>query len=851
MEQGRLRSGRTTNPVVLFAILFLTFFVSGCISLRDPETSFDYTGDLVATVQKDSPVEQTIRMRRSGLNGLQLWLRKGSSEANDADILTVSIYRSIGDSQSLVTIPIKFGQLKDNFPYEIKFAPINDPPNQQYRLLLDTQGGPVAVYGRNEDAYPDGSLFINGVEQAADLGFRTSYAYGFRAILEDILTAIRGIWLIFPLFILLLLPGNLVLETIRFQSQKLDLGREFRTDPINRPHKFQLLQQWDWGISTSFAIGLSLSFPPLLLLWATTLGLRVSAAAVWVIAVLMLAAWVILRLLHRRRGHLRNNFDTVDWALLCIFLLTLAGRLIMVRDLAVPAWVDPVHHATIIRLIVERGGYPSSYLPYVQASSASYHAGYHALAAFFHWLTSLDIDRAMLLLGQVMNACAVLAVYTLGTSITRDRRIGLFAAFISAFLTPMPNYYTGWGRYTQLTGLLILPVCAALLIALLDKSVFESTPLITTPPSLDPADQTASSSIKKTEIKTCLLFAVLAGFTGAGLLMVHYRVAAFLGLLMVAYFMGEIFRSLNKQPLWKTLPRTGFWISTTILIGILLTLPWWPDLWQSLLHPRMARTVAPPEAIKLDWGYLKPGFGELSLKLSFLGLGISLLRRRWFGPVIALWVGLLFISANQGVIRIPGSGNINLSSVEIMLFMPIAILGGYAVETAVNLTSRFFPQRIKPAFYPLLACSLLVLALIGLQRQIPTIIPTTILFREPDRSAIQWIDAHIPQNETILINPFLWGYGNYAGYDGGYWITPLIGRKTFPPNLLYALVYNDDTERVNKISKQVVELASDPDQLRSLLMKEGIRYIYLGRRSGILSPLKTNQLWVAQNRSAA
>ena len=30
---------------------------------------------------------------------------------------------------------------------------------------------------------------------------------------------------------------------------------------------------------------------------------------------------------------------------------------------------------------------------------------------------------------------------------------------------------------------------------------------------------------------------------------------------------------------------------------------------------------------------------------------------------------------------------------------------------------------------------------------------------------------------TVLINPFTWGYGLYAGNDGGFWISPLAGRK--------------------------------------------------------------------------
>ena len=144
----------------------------------------------------------------------------------------------------------------------------------------------------------------------------------------------------------------------------------------------------------------------------------------------------------------------------------------MVRDLAFPAWVDPIHHSTIVRLIVEQGAYPQSYAPYVSALHASYHAGFHSLVATFHWLSGLEISRAMLLLCQVFNALSVLAVYLLTTSLTKDRLAGLFAALATGFLSSMPAYYASWGRYTQLTGLLVLPVCAALLMRLLSGRAF-------------------------------------------------------------------------------------------------------------------------------------------------------------------------------------------------------------------------------------------------------------------------------------------------------------------------------------------------------------------------------------------
>ena len=197
--------------------------------------------------------------------------------------------------------------------------------------------------------------------------------------------------------------------------------------------------------------------------------------------------------------------------LILIFLVSLAVRLIMVRDLATPAWVDSVHHALITRLILNTGGYPSSFQPYLDISPTVYHPGFHSIAAIFTWLTNLDLAKSLLILGQVLNALSVFSVYLLAKTLTHRSTAGLFAAFVTGFLTPMPAYYTSWGRYTELTGLLILPVVLALIQTWLDE---------------------------KAKKKTVWII-LLGALASAGLFMIHYRVVVFLA------WINPIFRPLS------------------------------------------------------------------------------------------------------------------------------------------------------------------------------------------------------------------------------------------------------------------------------------------------------------------
>jgi hypothetical protein len=400
----------------------------------------------------------------------------------------------------------------------------------------------------------------------------------------------------------------------------------------------------------------------------------------------------------------------------------------------------------------------------------------------------------------------------------------------------MPAYYASWGRYTQLTGLLVLPVCAALLMRLLSGRVF--------PVSTDrknthiPAQGEANNSLLPSppfiSLQMSLQLAALACLASAGLFMIHYRVSGFWGLLMLAWGLGELIRSLDKQPIWKTIPLAAGWLALVGLSAILISLPWWPNLLKSMILPGLASSVA-PQPLKVDWGLLTPVYGKQIMILALAGLSIAVLRARWFGPVLALWIGLLFLSSNQGVIPLPGSSFINLTSVEIMFFLPLSVLAGYFASFSLRGIGKFIPAWGRLPYAALLVAGSLMVALAGARLLLPILNPVTILARETDRPAIQWIADNIGPDETILINPFLWGYGIYAGQDGGNWITPLAGRKTMPPPILYAYGNAQEVKRITETCKQVTEQASNPQALSALLKEQHIRYIYIGRRGGVLS----------------
>jgi hypothetical protein len=235
------------------------------------------------------------------------------------------------------------------------------------------------------------------------------------------------------------------------------------------------------------------------------------------------------------------------------------------------------------------------------------------------------------------------------------------------------------------------------------------------------------------------------------------------------------------------------------------------------------------------WRFLNAGLGRYATALAGVGLAWGLFQRKQFALILAIWVGTMYFLANLGAFGLPGSWLINLDSVAITLFMPVSVAAGSLLSQLIRLWEAAL-LRWQRLYWACLALAGLLLLILGARNIITVLNPATYLFRQADRAAIDWIDKNIPPGETILINPFLWGYGVYAGNDGGFWISPLSGRKTLPPPVIYGFGGQAEYFEIEAVCKEVLAQGSQPDELWSLLRSHGVRYIYLGVRGGPISP---------------
>lgn len=795
--------------------LLLTFALAGCVTLKDPEATQDQSSEVVDVVSPQATVGQTLVSRRARLNGIWLWLTLPPEATEQAGTLLVELYASPRAEVLLASARLSLSEIKRSIPVLFPFPAQPDPPGQSYYLQLSTDQAEVQARGRSGDVYIQGSAFKNNIPVPGDLAFRLNYEYGANAVLEDLVALLQNAWLLIPLGLILFLPGWLILDISG------------------------LAERYDAGERAALSLGLSMGIIPLAMTWTSLLHIQ------WSRTGLLFACGVLSALAFwRRRDRITLGHFSLpsmhSLALVAILLLTLFVRFAMVRDLAAPPWVDSVHHAALTRLILDQGALPESYAPYIQIETASYHSGYHIILAAFLWLSKLPLEQGMLFFGQVINALAALAVYLFTTTLTRDRTAGVMAALIAGLFTPMPAYYTSWGRYTQLTGLLLLPAAITLLLRLLEATENQ------------PCAQKGKQLGK---------LVIMAGITIAGLILVHYRVAAFVASWLVAdlltrlpgYFRRTVPDVSVEYPARRMISRNLFWLTSAGMMGLLLSLPWLSEALTSLLLPKWSAwssaSTRPDLFSDFTWTYLNTAWGKPAMLLAALGLIITLIRQPRLFFTVIIWVTVLFTLANLGSLGLPGSGFVNNTSVEIMLFMPLALLGGYFLSQPVALFKRYAPASWRASALVTLWLAGTLTAVFAARALLPILNPITFLFRAADRPAMEWIAANIPEHETLLINPFAWGYGLYAGNDGGYWITSLAGRPSMPPPVLYGL--DNDPEKIrhiNQFSQQVIDRGADPNGLHELMLAENLRYLYIGARGGPLSPqaLLDSQLFELQ-----
>jgi hypothetical protein len=386
----------------------------------------------------------------------------------------------------------------------------------------------------------------------------------------------------------------------------------------------------------------------------------------------------------------------------------------------------------------------------------------------------------------------------------------------------MPAFYVTWGRYTQLAGLLILPVALILSVETVksnDADVFKAP--------------RASKTLRRATLTTLTL---------AGLILTHYRVFAFYVCFVGAWWLVN---TLSKLRQWRTHLQVILSYTSMGIAAILLLMPWIWEVARQLWLPAVSEWSQQDTAVTWDfsWRYVSGGLDRYLLTLGALGLLVGLSRLRYgvkhgyFAGVIGVWMGAMFVITNPSRFGLPGAGLINNVTMLITWFIPMAIGSGFLLDTLVERWRDALSPRLWPWGIGFLSVVLLILSGIGIHRQITVVEPQNLFALQADREALTWVQTHTPPESHFYINTHPWQNQIYVGSDGGYWIAPLAGRTTVTPPALYPLSNLDNpVQKITELAQRAEATVSDPARLAKVLREADANYVYIGALGGSLDP---------------
>lgn len=635
----------------------------------------------------------------------------------------------------------------------------------------------------------------------------------------------------------------------------------------------------------ALAVGISVCLPPVLLLLSSYVGLPWNSAMTWgyVAVATVIAFFPHLHRIpeaqeipryrrdpyqdprhpqgphqgpHRYRWeasplwqHVRSISPLLSLTDLALFGITVAAlgvRLFLVRDLPTGLFGDSYHHTMMAQLLVEKGGIFQSWQPYAPLASFTYHFGFHANSSFVHWLSGIEMTTCVVLVGQWFNALAAPMAFLLITTLSGQPWAGVWAAFGTAFVSSIPAFYVNWGRYTQLTGHIVLVVV-----------VVCWTTLVVDHLPLRPLNRLWRQLAGQWRA------ILLVGVMTASMILTHYLVTVFAALFVGSYLLVLI---LMRQS-WRTVIALILQALPIIIITLIITSGWLINLSNGYLVRNATGFVNGYTSAERIANYATiPPIAPLYMKRSLIalavgGLCIALWRRQWRVTLLGLWTVLLVLCVVPHLIGFPGSGMIDYLTGLGAWYITIVPLAGYALAAVqdglfglFHLSSRTLSPSVKPSAFMVVHHVVVSLLLAGgvwwgVVDQLDLIDGSTQMVTHADMRAMEWIRddeaseaSHIPPDARFFVNGFpAYGGTLIAGTDAGWWIPLLTRRESILPPLTYGSEVGEEPGYQLKLNAQYEQIRGKPlydsTSVRldlttpaavEVLREEGITHIYSG-----------------------
>jgi len=439
-------------------------------------------------------------------------------------------------------------------------------------------------------------------------------------------------------------------------------------------------------------------------------------------------AWVFIFvlaiILRRYWSRPSKNKKTIGVSQFIGLILLLAWisivKLSFLSGLSYPLYSDSAYHFDLINQIL--GGKLSSLLFSANGLPDYYHYGFHSIAALSSLISSLPVEKSMLIVGQVLQISIPLSFYPIGKILTHKAWGGTLAVTIAAFGWPMPAYASQWGKY---------PAILSVQFFLWFYSIYL---LI------------QKNDIPKKRLFS-FLFTLMCLFIG---LIFHTRIVIIIVLFFVIQKLFEHNTTVKKDT------HLNLFLFVALLGNLILL---YINDFEDFQHIYIK--------------YLQES-GLTALLLLFFARFFRHQSKQLFYQQVIFIVFLLVmlnIPIPHGLLNRNAEYLIDRPFLEIILFIPLTLIMAIAVTNFTNMLlisgKRIRSLRIYRA---------VAIVFLGVMSVFTYPIRSSccVILDPPNIAVIQRIKAELPSNAKILIAVGTWS----SYYDAGIWISPLTGIQT-------------------------------------------------------------------------
>ena len=588
------------------------------------------------------------------------------------------------------------------------------------------------------------------------------------------------------IFIMLLIPGWAILSV------------------TNLWRLFAVIERW------ILAIGLSIAFYPILyyLTRAIFPSIRIGQNKLVVLLVLLFlsTAWML-------RKNWREQFKLGKYAGLFLFILalTLLTRFWLAHNYPYPAWTDSLHHMLITDLVGTTGRLPFDLRPYAPTTLDQYHLGLYTLTGSLQVLAKIPAHQALIWMSQALNGLC-----GLGAFVFLSKRVsplaGLAGMTVVGLFSFQPALYFSWSRFTQASSQTVLLIAAF--------ATWE-------------AMRAWKGALKETR-NSAVALTFVSALLIAGVFLLHFRSAAFLLPLIVIICIYEFATAVKAK---KHLMRTVLGIVAIAIVSIVLILP--------ALVPAMDFYVGQrPVSVESVETETSEGLAENQyfanynaesiyaigakkwmIGLTLLGVLVGLFKKNKVVILIMVaWILALFGIGLLYRLNIPLLAFTNMTSMMIMLYLPIGVIVGILAEDLWQVFSLERHENWASA----IKWAVLFLAVVAAIYRLGEVQGFRQFMTASDEKAMTWIENNTPKDAVFAVHTYYWLPDSPHGSDAGYFIPYYANRETTSSTMISSL--GPGHEQVLAKSAAVMSLYSASPNVDALC-KLGVDYLYDGAKN--------------------